>query len=159
MTSPGAGLEAGAGVGSADARAVSEGGLLQELVSRGYASQQEIARLSDVEGLTAIGPAAAVAAGSTAEGGGDTEDVLSRDAGVGGGGAGGSDYSYLLNLSIYSLTEERSQALHREAEEAQRSLQAITARSAVDLWSHDLDRLSEFYENTRRGSSGSGNHR
>ena len=52
-----------------------------------------------------------------------------------------SDYKYLLDMPIQSLTEERVVALDKAAAEAKGKLDGLVASSPEDLWMRDLDKF------------------
>ena len=52
-----------------------------------------------------------------------------------------SDYKYLLDMPIQSLTEERVVALDKAASEAKGKLDGLVASSPEDLWMRDLDKF------------------
>lgn len=56
---------------------------------------------------------------------------------------GDPTYSYLLEMPIYSLTEERIAQLEKEMDDCRAKLDALRGMSAADMWSSDLDRLEE----------------
>jgi len=49
-----------------------------------------------------------------------------------------SDYDYLLNMAIFSLTRERVERLIRERDETERQLKVLLARTPQNLWDEDL---------------------
>merc|ERR1719276_762924 len=49
-----------------------------------------------------------------------------------------SGYGYLLDMSIHSLTEERSVSLHKQAEEVTKSLKRVESLTESDLWLTDI---------------------
>lgn len=55
------------------------------------------------------------------------------------------DYSYLLDMPINSLTEERSIRLKQRADEASAELSSLRAKSIKDLWLSDLDKITQAY--------------
>ena len=52
-----------------------------------------------------------------------------------------SDYSYLLDMPIQSLTQTRCILLSKQAEEARARLVELESKSPEALWLHDLDKL------------------
>ncbi len=52
-----------------------------------------------------------------------------------------SDYKYLLDMPIQSLTEERVVALDKSAEDARFKLNHLLSSSPEDLWMRDLDKF------------------
>ena len=52
-----------------------------------------------------------------------------------------SDYSYLLDMPIQSLTQTRCVLLSKQAEEARARLVELESKSPEALWLHDLDKL------------------
>lgn len=55
------------------------------------------------------------------------------------------DYSYLLDMPINSLTEERSTRLKQRADEASAELSSLRGKSIKDLWLSDLDKITQAY--------------
>jgi len=51
------------------------------------------------------------------------------------------EYSYLLDMPIHSLTEEKALALTKSAQIADQNLKQLQAKSIQDLWAADLDKL------------------
>jgi len=52
-----------------------------------------------------------------------------------------SDFSYLLDMSIHSLTESRFESLRRQADTAATRLKELQSQSPADLWLRDLEEL------------------
>ena len=52
-----------------------------------------------------------------------------------------SDFSYLLDMSIHSLTESRFESLRRQADTAATRLKELQGQSPADLWLRDLEEL------------------
>ncbi|KAH0574585.1 DNA topoisomerase 2 [Spironucleus salmonicida] len=50
-------------------------------------------------------------------------------------------YSYLLNMAIYSLTEEKYEELRRQADQAEREYLVLLAKPVENIWLEDLSRL------------------
>lgn len=61
--------------------------------------------------------------------------------------AGATDYDYLLGMAIWSLTEERVEKLLRQIGDKEDEITTLTKLSAKDLWTKDLDDLSEEWQN------------
>jgi len=98
-------------------QAASQAELVQDLVTRGYATADALRRISDPI-TTAIGS---------------------------GSGSGVSSFSYLLDMPIASLTEERVVALDKAASEAAVRLEKLVKSSEQDLWMRDLDAFTTAY--------------
>lgn len=128
---------AGAGQGGLGPGSLSESTIVAELRRRGFADEQEIQHMQ--EGQHAGASTAAAITTSTA---GSSSSATSA------GAAGG--FSYLLDMPIYSLTEERSLQLQQRAVEAGEKLRQITTKSVDDLWLADLDTLSSAFENSQK---------
>lgn len=56
------------------------------------------------------------------------------------------EYSYLLDMPIHSLTEEKAAALDKSADLANQNLKQLQAKSIQDLWAVDLDKLGNESE-------------
>lgn len=54
---------------------------------------------------------------------------------------GRDDYDYLLNMPIASLTAEKVQELHRDADKNDSQLEELKKTSPEDMWRSDLDLL------------------
>jgi DNA topoisomerase-2 len=54
-----------------------------------------------------------------------------------------SDFDYLLNMPLSSLTSERIQELLKDAAKKDDELKLIQSKSAEDLWRSDLDKLAQ----------------
>jgi len=52
-----------------------------------------------------------------------------------------SEFDYLLNMPLSSLTSEKVASLQEDAKKKEKELKATQATTAVDLWRQDLDRL------------------
>lgn len=59
---------------------------------------------------------------------------------------GNSDYDYLLQMALSSLTTERVDKLVAERDARERELEELMGRTAQDLWRADLDAFSEQWE-------------
>jgi DNA topoisomerase-2 len=55
------------------------------------------------------------------------------------------DFDYLLNMPLSSLTVERIQELHRDAERNESQLEVLKKTSPEDLWRSDLDQLEAHF--------------
>jgi DNA topoisomerase-2 len=55
-------------------------------------------------------------------------------------------YDYLLNMPIYSLTQEKVQALQGERDKKAAELETLRAKTEKDLWNADLDDFVQGYE-------------
>jgi hypothetical protein len=64
----------------------------------------------------------------------DTEGSQSDDASESGG-----DYSYLLGMPLYTLTEEKKEELLRKRDNKLDELKILQTRSHASLWKDDLD--------------------
>merc|ERR1712157_471337 len=53
-------------------------------------------------------------------------------------------YSYLLSMSLGSLTKERVEELLRRQEDVIEKVNALKKKSVKDLWRIDLDELEKF---------------
>ncbi|EMD00619.1 hypothetical protein BAUCODRAFT_144266 [Baudoinia panamericana UAMH 10762] len=60
--------------------------------------------------------------------------------------AGASDYDYLLGMAIWSLTQERVEKLLKQIGDKETEIDALTKKSAKDLWKTDLDALLEEWQ-------------
>lgn len=129
--------------------AVPEEVLIKDLRTRGYPTT---AQLRAMQGIL-LG-----SAGSTNEVGSSSDDSEDADQESQSGiepvqgesqaqsPSDRSSYAYLLDLPIRSLTDVRSAMLMKEAEQTQRNLAALQAKSESDLWLADLDALTTTYE-------------
>ena len=121
---------------------MSETDIVAELRRRGFADELEIQRVhegpSSKAGKTVTTTIASAASTTTAT----TASTTASSPGAAGG------FSYLLDMPIYSLTDERSMQLQQRALEASEKLKQITSKSVDDLWLADLDNLSSAYEHT-----------
>ncbi|ORM40063.1 DNA topoisomerase 2 [Babesia sp. Xinjiang] len=59
-----------------------------------------------------------------------------------------SDYNYLLNMPLWSLTLEQVQKLNEEHLQKQMQLQTLIDTTATDMWMEDLDRLESAINTT-----------
>jgi DNA topoisomerase-2 len=53
-------------------------------------------------------------------------------------------YDYLLNLTIYSFTEEKIEALNKQVQNKQAELDYITNKTDKQLWKVDLEELNKY---------------
>jgi DNA topoisomerase II len=110
----------------------SESDLVEELRSRGYASREVLTQMlggsdaSDIEG-TATGDHVSMSPES-------------------------SDYRYLLEMPIHSLTEERMAVLRKSAEQSEGKLNELLASSIQDLWMRDLTAFTDKVEKLPQSS-------
>ena len=107
-------------------QASSQGELVRELMSRGYASSESLQRMS----LAASNSAAL---------------VIASPADLATNSYTSNSYSYLLDMPIASLTEDRVHALEKSAAESRARLKTLTQSSNRDLWMHDLDAFVAAY--------------
>ena len=76
-----------------------------------------------------------------------TADALKSITDPGAASSGANNFSYLLDMPIASLTEERVVALDRASEEATLRLKKLVQSSERDLWMNDLDAFTTAYVN------------
>jgi DNA topoisomerase-2 len=57
-----------------------------------------------------------------------------------------SDFDYLLNMPLSSLTVERISELRRDADQRDEELRLIQSTTAEDLWRTDLDNLATMLQ-------------
>lgn len=55
-------------------------------------------------------------------------------------------YDYLLGMSIYSLTKEKVEELTKKRGDIEAEYDTLKAKTHLDLWLEDLDKLEEVYE-------------
>ncbi|THH30396.1 hypothetical protein EUX98_g3787 [Antrodiella citrinella] len=80
---------------------------------------------------------------------GETDDIQDDDEDEEVAGAS-TDYDYLLNMSISSLTRERIDKLLQQAKDKEAELLVLLERKPVEIWNEDLDRfVGEWQENCR----------
>ena len=60
--------------------------------------------------------------------------------------AAAAGYDYLLNMPIYSLTQEKVVSLTAERDKKAQELDTLKAKTAKDLWNADLDEFAVGYE-------------
>ena len=56
-----------------------------------------------------------------------------------------TDFDYLLNMPLSSLTMEKIDTLNEEAQKAEAKLSEIKNSSKEDLWNSDLDKLEPHF--------------
>jgi DNA topoisomerase II len=95
----------------------SEDALVGELLSRGYASREEIDGALHHE----------------------HPDITADGSGSGSGSGGKAAFRYLLDMPIQSLTEERVVALKKGSEESTRKLTDMEGSAPSDLWVRDVE--------------------
>jgi DNA topoisomerase II len=54
-----------------------------------------------------------------------------------------SDYDYLLQMPLFSLTREKIESLKKEAEKVEDELKTVRATEPEELWMNDLDKLAK----------------
>ncbi|KAF7986171.1 hypothetical protein HWV62_38564 [Athelia sp. TMB] len=74
---------------------------------------------------------------------GETEEVVEAEEEEEGSD---SDYHYLLNMPIYSLTKEKIDKLRQQASEKEAELLALLARTPTEVWNEDLDSFLAKWE-------------
>ncbi|XP_032242612.2 DNA topoisomerase 2-alpha isoform X2 [Nematostella vectensis] len=65
----------------------------------------------------------------------DTMSTVSSTA----SGAGGPDFNYLLNMSMWSLSQEKKDELLKQRDQKAAELEDLRKKSPKDLWNEDLD--------------------
>ncbi|KAJ3755485.1 DNA topoisomerase II [Lentinula raphanica] len=88
-------------------------------------------------------PKKAKANASNDEGEGD-DDAEAEE----GGKESNSDYDYLLNMPIYSLTKEKIEKLRKQAADQEAEIMTLLQKSPKDLWNADLDKFLEGWRKT-----------
>ena len=53
----------------------------------------------------------------------------------------GADYNYILNMSLWSLTNEKRDALLKLRDEKAEELRVLRFKTPPDLWKEDLNKL------------------
>jgi len=53
----------------------------------------------------------------------------------------GPDYNYILNMSLWSLTNEKRDALLKQRDEKADELRVLRSKDGPKLWKEDLDKL------------------
>ena len=55
----------------------------------------------------------------------------------------GSDFNYILNMPLWSLTLEKKQELLKQRDKKKSELKTLRNKTTKDLWNEDLDKLEE----------------
>ncbi|XP_076821820.1 DNA topoisomerase 2-alpha-like [Clavelina lepadiformis] len=55
----------------------------------------------------------------------------------------GSDYNYILNMPLWSLSKERKEDLLKQRDAKQAELEALKCKTPTQLWKDDLDKFTE----------------
>ena len=125
-------------------RGVRRQALLQTLHSQGYAAMPRQQR----GGGGRAASAAAAEADDEGEGEGEEEQEDAAD------GEGLVGFDYLLSLPLFSLTAEKVERLQRATAAQEAALAALTATSAEEMWTRDLDafllKLDEYEQDEGR---------
>jgi len=53
----------------------------------------------------------------------------------------GPDYNYILSMSLWSLTNEKRDALLKQRDAKAQELRVLRSKDAPKLWKEDLDKL------------------
>lgn len=112
--------------GKTTPRGLSEVEIASKLIQAGFLSQSQIDSLSENNQNK------------------QNESVISmnfKDTKVIEGEREKPDFSYLLDMSIHSLTETKFESLRQQADTAAMRLKELQNQSAADLWLRDLDAL------------------
>lgn len=67
----------------------------------------------------------------------DTEDEADDET----ADSKGPDYNYILNMSLWSLTNEKRDALLKLRDEKAGELRVLRSKTSPDLWKEDLNKL------------------
>jgi len=67
----------------------------------------------------------------------DTEDEADDET----SDSKGADYNYILNMSLWSLTNEKRDALLKLRDDKAKELRVLHSKTPPDLWKEDLDKL------------------
>ncbi len=120
--------------GQRGSSAVNERELVEELRRRSFPSSVDIERVRS-------GGSAVLPDSGSESAGGAADDSVDKPSGR----RSAHGFDYLLGMPIHSLTEERSVALSKAAEEALAKLRTSQALSERDLWLADLRHLENKY--------------
>jgi DNA topoisomerase-2 len=120
-------------------KVVSEG---QVNLIGGRSSKEETAQALQKLGFTSISELKTIRHDNSASRNRENEDQAEEsDAST---SSVDSDYDYLLNMPLSSLTVEKIDGLNREAAKKEDDLKEIQAKKPEDMWRYDLEKLASY---------------